>query len=380
MIRIGIPRQSRPGELRVALTPKQTQVLTEKSLGVWIEEEAGVPAGYPDQQYREAGADLVSPEQVWSADLIALVSLPSPAPDAQPGQVWLGLLEPWESPEPIRQLAQTGATVFAFEAMPRTTRAQPMDALSSQATAAGYQAVLVGASASGRFLPMLTTAAGTIPPAQVVVLGAGVAGLQAIATAHRLGAVVSGFDVRSAAAEQVMSLGAKFIDLEIEQQDASQSGGYAQQVAEDTGQRIIQGLAPHLEKADLVITTAAIPGRTAPLLIPDTTVQGMKHGAVIVDLAASTGGNCQLTLPDETRVENGVTIIGDTNIVSGAAYDASQMYAKNVTALIELITSEGELALDFSDEIIDQSCLAHGGEIRHPRLQELIAKDALPSG
>jgi len=280
----------------------------------------------------------------------------------------------------MRELAATGTIVFAFEAVPRTTRAQTVDALSSQATTAGYQAVLAAAAASDRLFPMLTTAAGTIRPAKVVVLGAGVAGLQAIATARRLGAVVSGFDVRDAAAEQVESLGARFITLgSAEPADASDSGGYAKELADDAQQQIIDGLAPHLADADVVITTAAVPGRDAPKLLDDRTLAMMRSGAVIVDLAASTGGNTTRTEAATTVDVDGVTIIGDSHLARHVAADSSRMYARNVSAFVDLLADDdGAFAPDWSDDIVDGSCIARDGRLVHPRLIEAPAEPTPP--
>ena len=370
-MRIGIPRQTAPGERRVALTPDVVGKLIERGHVVVVETDAGRRAGFIDDEYRAKGAEVGTAADAWSADFVATVSLDDPLPDLAPSSVLLGLLRPFDEPERMVRLAETGATIFAFEAVPRTTRAQTVDALSSQATAAGYQAALEGAAATDRFLPMLTTAAGTIPPGRVVVLGAGVAGLQAIATAKRLGAIVSAFDVRAAAAEQEESLGASFIDLEVERQDETQTGGYAREVAEDTQARIMDGLAPHIAQADVVITTAAIPGRPAPRLISAEMVEGMRSGSVIVDLAASTGGNCELTRPGETVDHGGVTIIGDTDLVSRVAHDASRMLAKNVASFLDLVTDdEGGLSLDFDDDIVAAACIARDGQIIHPRLKE----------
>ena len=270
----------------------------------------------------------------------------------------------------MAELAATGATIFALEAVPRTSRAQVVDALSSQAAVSGYQAVLEAAVRSDRFFPMLTTAAGTMRPSKVVVLGAGVAGLQAVATARRLGAVVSAFDVRAEAAEQVESLGAKFISIDTEQQDASQSGGYARELEADQQQLVIAALSRHLIDADAIITTAAIPGRPAPLLITAETVEAMRPGAVIVDLAASTGGNCELTVPGETIDVNGVVIVGNTDLASTVPNHASQMYARNTMAFIELVTDPETKALDVDrhDDIVEAAMVARGGKLVHPRL------------
>ncbi len=369
-MRIGVPSQQTTAEARVAITPDVAKRLIAAGHTVVVETDAGARAGYLDDEYRNAGASIGETDEVWSCELVATIERP-PVSLLGPSSAMIGMIAPFDDPAEMNTLAGTGATVFALEAVPRTSRAQTVDALSSQAAVAGYQAVLEAAAASDRFFPMLTTAAGTMRPAKVVVLGAGVAGLQAIATARRLGAVVSAFDVRAAAAEQVESLGASFITVDTEAQDASESGGYAREVAADEQQQIIDGLAPHLTTADAVITTAAIPGRPAPLLIEADTVRAMRPGAVIVDVAAATGGNCELTRPGETIVVDGVTIIGDMDLVSRVANHASQMYARNVMAFIELITDPetAELRIDYSDDIVDGACIARGGVVVHPRLQ-----------
>lgn len=369
-MRIGIPSQQNEQESRVAITPDVTKRLIAAGHTVLVESGAGQRAGYTDDEYRGAGASIGDTNDVWGCDFVATIERPS-ASVLGPASAVIGLIAPFDDPDAMTDLAETGATVFALEAVPRTSRAQTVDALSSQAAVAGYQAVIEAAAASDRFFPMLTTAAGTIRPAKVVVLGAGVAGLQAIATARRLGAVVSAFDVRAAAAEQVESLGASFITIDTEAQDSSQSGGYAREVGADEQQRIIDGLAPHLVGADAIITTAAIPGRPAPLLVEADTVRSMRPGTVIVDVAASTGGNCELTEPGETIDVDGVHIIGDTDLVSRVANHASQMYARNVLAFIELITDPetSDLRLDYSDDIVDGACIARGGVVVHPRLQ-----------
>lgn len=351
------------------ITPSVAQRLTNKGHAVTVEGEAGVRAGHPDSEYSAAGAEIGDGPTVWAADFVATIERP-PTGLIQPSSALIGLIGPFDDPDAMEELAATGATVFAFEAVPRTSRAQVVDALSSQAAAAGYQATLEAASLSDRFFPMLTTAAGTLRPATVIVLGAGVAGLQAVATARRLGAVVSAFDVRAEAREQVESLGASFIELDLEPQDASASGGYAKEVAEDQQQRIVEGLQPYIAEADAVITTAAIPGRPAPLLISEAGVASMRPGAVIVDVAASTGGNCASTRPGETVVVDHVTIVGDTDLVSRVANHASQMYARNVMSFIELITDEdtGAIRLDFDDDIVDGACIARDGAVVHPRL------------
>jgi NAD(P) transhydrogenase subunit alpha len=368
-MRIGVPAQQSNDELRVAITPDVAKRLIAAGHELLIETGAGAKAGYSDDQYRDTGATVATSDEVWNCDFVTTIERPT-ASRLDSSVAFIGLIAPFDEPGEMKPLAETGATIFALEAVPRTSRAQTVDALSSQASVAGYQAVLEAATASDRFFPMLTTAAGTIRPSKVVVLGAGVAGLQAIATARRLGAVVSAFDVRSAAAEQVESLGASFITVETETQDASESGGYAREVEADQQERIIAGLAPHIVDADAVITTAAIPGRPAPLLIKADTVRAMRPGAVIVDIAASTGGNCELTKPGETIDIDGVLIIGDTDLVSRVANHASQMYARNVMAFIELITDPDskDLRIDYSDDIVEGACIARDGAVVHARL------------
>ena len=361
---IGVLKADRPGERRVGLVPEVVKKLVASGHRVSVAPGAGGSAGFTDDAYRQAGAEVGEPSDV---DVAVVIDIP--VSGSIPGRSVLGMIRPFDDPAAMRALADTGVTAWAFEAVPRTTRAQSMDALSSQATVAGYQAVLEAAVASDRFFPMLTTAAGTIRPASVLVLGAGVAGLQAIATARRLGAVVSAFDVRSAAGEQVESLGAKFITLEVPAQDAADSGGYAKEVAEDEQQRIMDGLAPHVIASDVVITTAAIPGRRAPLLIGAGTVEAMRPGAVIVDLAATTGGNCELTSPGETTVHSGVTIIGDTDLMARVPADASRMYSRNVAAFLDLVTGEdGSFQPEVDDDIVRDSTICRDGAVVHARL------------
>ncbi len=363
-VRIGVPRQDAPGEERVALTPDVVRRIVSDGHEIVVDAGAGERAGFRDQDYTEAGAQI---GDAWSAELIATISSPDWTRISEGAGV-IGLLRPLEDPEQMQLAADRRITTYAFEALPRTTRAQSMDVLSSQATVAGYQAVLEAAVRLKTFMPMLTTAAGTIRPSKVLVLGAGVAGLQAIATSRRLGAVTSAFDVRAAAAEQVESLGATFVAVDMEPQDASTSGGYARELEDDTQQRIIDGLAPSVIESDAVICTAQIPGRPAPLLIEERTVRAMKPGSVIVDLAAGTGGNCAVTEPGRTVEVGGVTVIGATDLVSRTARDASRMYARNTLALLELILA----GPDFSDEILDGCCITHDGEIRNERVKEAL--------
>lgn len=363
---VGVPAEKGSGERRVAVTPTAVGRLAESGNTVLVEEGAGVAAGFPDSGYRTAGAEIVDRKTALSRPLVTVIDLPADLPGV--GMI-IGLLKPLERPDDMQKLAAQGTTALAFELVPRITRAQGMDALSSQATVAGYQAALEAASSAIRFFPMLTTAAGTIPPGKALVLGAGVAGLQAIATCRRLGAVVSGFDVRAAAAEQVQSLGATFVQIDVPAQDETASGGYARELDTTSEQAVLAGLAPFVAAADVVISTASIPGRPAPLLITAEMVASMRPGSVVVDLAASTGGNCEVTRPDQIVVIEGVSIIGYTNLPARKPYDASQMYARNVAALVSLIGGGGEL--DFTDEILDQACITHSGEIHTPRVREL---------
>jgi NAD(P) transhydrogenase subunit alpha len=370
---ISAPRETEPLERRVSLTPDVVARLTSAGYEVAIEAGAGARAYFSDDEYLEAGARIsTSADDLWGADVVSVVSAPVGPKLPGPKATLLGLLAPLDDPAAIERLAADGATLLAFELVPRTTRAQAMDALSSQATAAGYEAVLVAAEHSPKFFPMLTTAAGTVPPARVLVLGAGVAGLQAIATARRLGARVSGYDVRAAAREQVESLGAAFIELDLEAQDASASGGYARALAEDDQARQLRQLAPHVQQADVIITTAAIPGRRAPLLVTAEMVENLHDGTVIVDGAASTGGNCELTQPDVLVEHAGVVILGPTDLASRVPAHASQMYARNMLALVEYISTPEGLELDRNDEIVAGCLVAEGGKIVHPRVADRL--------
>jgi len=369
-MRIGVPKETAEGERRVALVPDVVKSLAaNEKLDVVVEKGAGEAAGHPDSQYAEAGADLVEGDVTWGADVVLRVAVPSSAEISRlkSGQVLVGHLSPWTAAETNNALAQAGVTSFAMEAIPRTTRAQAMDALSSQAAAAGYAATLIAARESGRFFGMMTTAAGTVPPAKVLVLGAGVAGLQAVATAKRLGAIVTGFDIRRAAWEQIASLGGRPLELDFIP-DAEAEGGYARPLTDEENAQVREALTENAAKQDVIVTTAAIPGRPAPLLITAEAVRGMQPGSVIVDLAAETGGNCELTQPGETVVENGVKVLGPRNLASEMPMPASQLYAKNLENLLGLlIGEEGELKLDFEDDIVAAACITHGGEIRNER-------------
>jgi NAD(P) transhydrogenase subunit alpha len=373
-MRIGVPKESVEGEKRVALIPDTVASLVGKEISVTVESGAGEQAGHPDAEYSEAGADVGSAEDAYGADVVLRVVTPSASELARlnKGQVLVGFLSPLTSGETTKALADGGVSSFAIESIPRITRAQAMDGLSSQANVAGYASALLAARECGRFFPMMTTAAGTVSPARVMVLGAGVAGLQAIATAKRLGAVVSGFDIRRAAWEQIASLGGRPLELEFIP-DAEDEGGYARPLTEEENEQVREALAENAAKQDVIITTAQIPGRPAPILITAEGVRNMAPGSVIVDLAGESGGNCELTKADEVVVENGVKVLAPTNLASDMSAHASQLYAKNLENFIGLITSEeGALDLDFEDEVVAGACLTHGGEIKNERAKSVV--------
>jgi proton-translocating NAD(P)+ transhydrogenase subunit alpha len=359
-MRIGVPKETAAGERRVALVPELVTKLTESGIDVVAEAGAGEAASFTDEAFREAGAELGDP---WAVEVVAKVRKPSGEElgRMREGQVLIGFLQPLTDQEGIERLASRGVTAFAMESIPRITRAQSMDALSSQATVSGYKAVVLAADRLPRFLPMLMTAAGTVAPAKVLVIGAGVAGLQAIATARRLGAVVSGFDVRPVVKEQVESLGAKFLELGVVGEETE--GGYARELSEEEQRRQQKELEARIGDFDVVVTTALIPGRPAPRLIPRSAIESMRPGSVIVDLAAETGGNAELTKPDEEISHDGVTLLGPTNLPSSMPYHASQLYARNVSALVQHLAPEGELKLDFEDEITAGACVTTKEEV-----------------
>jgi NAD(P) transhydrogenase subunit alpha len=362
-MKVGVPRETAAGERRVALVPDSVRRLTDASVSVLVEKGAGDEAGFVDSAYEEAGAQIV-PEVFAEADVVCKVQAPSEdeVRKLRDGQVLIAFLQPLVNVELTKALAGRRATAFSMDSIPRITRAQPMDALSSQSTVSGYKGALLAAVHLPKFFPMLTTAAGTIAPARVLVLGAGVAGLQAIATARRLGGVVSAFDVRPAVKEQVESLGAAFLELDVE--GAEGMGGYAVALAADQHEREQELIARHVQGSDAVITTALIPGRAAPILITAEAIRGMRPGSVIVDLAAEAGGNAELTKPGETIVESGVTIVGELNLPSTMPLHASQMYSRNVWTLLDHLLGEGgELALDFDDEITRETCVTHDGRV-----------------
>src|SRR5690349_24182382 len=360
-MRIGVPRETAPGERRVALVPEVVGKLVPAGFEVVVEGGAGEAASFPDGAYEEAGARIA---EDW-ADADAVVKVQKPTEEEsgrlREGQVLVGFLQPLTDPEGIERLAGQGVVAFAMESIPRITRAQPMDALSSQATISGYKATLLAAERLPKFFPMLMTAAGTVAPAKVLVLGAGVAGLQAVATARRLGAVVTGFDVRPVVREQIESLGANWLDLGVVGEETE--GGYAAALTEEQQRQQQQELEARLPEFDVVITTALIPGRPAPRLIPASAVAAMRPGSVIVDLAAEAGGNCELTEPGEEVVREGVTIVGLTNLPSSMPYHASQLYARNVLAFLQHLAPEGQLKLDWEDDITASACVTRKEEV-----------------
>jgi len=384
---VGVPRESYPGERRVALVPMVIPNLAKAGMDVVVEAGAGVAAGYPDAEYSAKGAKLMEQraEVFRVADIIVQVLCygsndktgKADVPLYHRDQVLIGFLRPVGSLETVREIAAAGVTSFAVELMPRTTRAQSMDALSSMATICGYKAVLEGADYLPRIFPMLTTAAGTITPARVFIIGAGVAGLQAIATARRLGAVASAYDMRPAAKEQVQSLGGRFVELPIEAKDAQDAGGYAKAQDESFYKRQRELLGNAVAESDVVITAAVIPGKKPPVLITREMVERMAPGSVIIDLAAERGGNCEMTKPDEVIVHHGVTVVGQINFASSVPYHASQMYARNLTAFLQLLVQGGKLNLNLADDIISSTLVTRGGEIVNPRIREFYGLPAL---
>ncbi len=366
-MRIGVPKETVEGERRVALVPEVVRKLTSAGNDVLVERGAGAEAMIPDAQFADAGASLTDDAAaLWQSDVVVKVAPPSAEEVVRLGRdsVLIGFLAPLTNADGVRALAASGATAFALEAVPRISRAQSMDALSSQSNIAGYRAALLGAQEMGRFYPMLMTAAGTIRPATVLVLGAGVAGLQAIATARRLGAVVQGFDVRAAVKEQVESLGATFLEFDLGG-DLEGEGGYAKELTPEQQARQQELMAEAIGKCDVVITTALVPGRRAPILVTEDAVKRMKPGSVIVDLAGEAGGNCELTEPGQTVIRHDVKIAAPLNVPSTMAEHASQLYARNIAALLDLMVRDGQLALDFDDEVIAGACVTRGGEIVH---------------
>jgi H+-translocating NAD(P) transhydrogenase subunit alpha len=380
----GTLRETFPQERRVALVPRQCEALKKAGLDVIVEQSAALEAGFPDEMYVARGARIGSREQVLQqADILAQVRCLGANPQAgrddlpflRPGQILIGFGEPLTAVRECSDLAAAGVSLLALELIPRITRAQSMDALSSMATIAGYRSVLVGATELPKMFPLLMTAAGTITPAKVFVLGAGVAGLQAIATARRLGAVVCAYDVRPAVKEQVESVGAKFVMLDVDAKSSEDKGGYAKAMDEDFYRRQRELLTEVLREQDVVITTAAVPGRKSPILITAAMAEAMQPGSVIVDIAAERGGNCELTRPGETIVHNQVTIMGPLNLPSTIPYHASQMLSANIASLAKLLVKDGEVTLNLEDEIIREALVTHGGKVVHPRVAELIGSE-----
>ncbi|HEV7857088.1 MAG TPA: NAD(P) transhydrogenase subunit alpha [Pyrinomonadaceae bacterium] len=381
-MKIAVLRETQVGEARVALVPESIRKLVALNIKALVEGGAGINAGATDADYVEAGADISTERAALlsSADILVAVTRP-PVEDIRQlkkGAVILGFLRPLDEPEALGPIVAQHLTAFAMELIPRTTRAQAMDALSSMATVAGYKAVLLAADSVPRMFPMLMTAAGTVPPARVLVLGAGVAGLQAIATARRLGAVVEGYDVRRAAGEQVRSLGATFLEVDLGGIKTEDAGGYALELTEEAMGRGRDLIATHARTADVIITTAQVPGRRAPLLITEEAVNGMKRGSVIVDLAGATGGNCAAGVPGQTIERDGVRIMSPLNLPGSVPVDASKLYSRNVTAFLQLLIKDGELNIDMTDDVVGPTCVTYEGQPLHPRvaaaLEELMSR------
>ncbi len=381
-MKIGVPTEDFPGERRVALVPASVPLLKKAGLDVLVQQGAGVQAGFTDAAYQEKGAAMVASraDVFTSADVVLRVRLAGAAGDQgradlallRPGQIVIGMADPLGAPEAVRELAARHVTAFALELIPRITRAQSMDVLSSMATIGGYKAVLLAADTLPRMFPLLTTAAGTITPAHVFIVGVGVAGLQAISTARRLGAVVEAYDVRPAVKEQVQSVGAKFVELPLETGQAEDKGGYAKAQDESFYQRQREMMKKVVASNDVVITTAVVPGKKAPVLVTAEMVRGMAPGSVVVDLAAERGGNCELTRADQVVVEQGVTILGPTNLPSSVPYHASQMYAKNVTTFLLHLVKDGNIKIDPADEISRDTLITEGGEVVNPRIRQAL--------
>ncbi len=383
---VGVVKETYPGERRVALVPAVVPSLVKAGMEVAVEAGAGDQAGFRDSAYQEKGATTKGQRQevVAGADVICQVRALGANPELgradldlfRRDQAVIGFTEPLTAAEPIEALAERGLTLFAMELMPRIARAQSMDALSSQATVQGYKAVLLAAEVLPRMFPMMMTAAGTVAPAKVLIIGAGVAGLQAIATARKLGGVVVAYDIRPIVKEQVESLGAKFLQISLEAQGTEDKGGYAKAMDDEFYRKQRELMTQAVAQSDVVITTAAVPGKKSPVLVTGEMVAGMAPGSVVVDLAAAYGGNCELTRADETVVEHGVTILGPTNLPSAVPYHASQMYAKNISTFLLHLVKDGELVVDMEDEITEQTLLTRGGEIVHQRVRKLLDLDA----
>ena len=379
-MRIAVPVETIPGETRVALVPRSVTELVAAGGTVAVQAGAGTAAGLPDAAYVESGAEIAADRATLlsSADVVVVVRRPSVEElrGLNEGAILVGLLDPGQDPAPVKALLERRATAFRLEALPRISRAQDMDVLSSMATLAGYHAAVMAAYRLPRIFPLLMTAAGTLTPARALVLGAGVAGLQAIATCKRLGAVVEAYDVRPAVKEQVESLGARFIDVGIESEEQQDTGGYAKELTADAQKRELEVLAQHVRDSDVVITTAFVPGKPAPLLITKDMVTGMRQGSLIVDLAASAGGNCEYTKPDEEVRQNGVLILGPTNLPAALPGQASQLFSHNVTRFMLQFIRDGGVNLDFDDPVIAQTCLTHDGEPVGEQISALVAGSA----
>lgn len=386
---IAVTRELVTGEKRVSLCPDNVQLLIKAGAELWVEQSAGTQAGFSDEEYQTAGAKIISnrDELFAGAEIILQVqSFGSNTENAQqdlerlkPGQLVVGMMDPLAEPQAAQQVAETGATAIALEMVPRISRAQSMDVLSSMATLAGYRSVLLGAEAAPRILPMLMTAAGTLQPARVLIMGVGVAGLQACATAKRLGAVVEAYDVRPAAREQIISVGATPVELDLPTESSEGAGGYAKEQSEDFLELQRKLMTEVVARQDIIITTAAVPGAKSPILVTEDMLVAMKSGSVVVDMAAERGGNCALTQAGQTVVKHGVTILGPENLASELAYHASQMYGKNIQTLLELILQDGNISLDFDDEIIAGTVVAHDGDVPHPHMRKLLDLPALES-
>lgn len=374
-MKIAVAKETEVGERRVALIPDTVARLVKQGLEIWIESGAGNEAFFFDADYEKAGAKIITDaDYLWrEADILLKVAPPKDREVdlLKAGSVLIGFLNPLGNPILIERLAKRQVTAFGMEMIPRTTRAQSMDALSSQASIAGYKAVLLAAAACPKFFPMLTTAAGTIKPAKVLVVGAGVAGLQAIATARRLGAIVEAFDIRPAVKEEVQSLGAKYIEVKLEE-DTVAEGGYAKEISQEAQRRTQEILAHHVQNADVVITTAQVPGKKAPRIVTEEMIDNMHPGAVVVDLAAEQGGNCAYTEAGKDIKHGGVTIIGPINLPATMPIHSSQMYSKNIATLLQNIIKKDALQLDFADDITNDTCVAHGGEIHNHKVQEAL--------
>jgi NAD(P) transhydrogenase subunit alpha len=374
-MRIGVPKETRADERRVALVPDVLSRLAKSGLEFLVESGAGMEAFSDDASYEKAGARIVDTGTLYGESDVVLKVAPPTLDEVnhlQKGRVLIGFLAPLADLKLAQALAEAGVTSFSMELVPRITRAQPMDALSSMSTIAGYRAVLMAAQEFPRFFPMLVTAAGTLAPAKAFILGAGVAGLQAIASARRIGAVVSAFDVRPAVKEQVQSLGATFLQIEMPEQDTEDAGGYAKALSEEAHRREVELLAKTVKDMDIVITTALVPGKKAPILVTKDMVHSMKPGSIIIDLAAETGGNCELTQAGERVESNGVTILGPLNLPSTMPIHASAMYSRNISSFLQNMVKEGELNLDMEDEIISGSCLTHEGRIVNERTRQMV--------